>query len=109
MRDLINKSYKDYSYTSRYVQTPYYYHRQDDKYVMGITHYLDDSTVYKLHTVKQGDTFDTLALYYYNNPTLYWIICSFNRITNPYQKLTVGQHLKIPSISNLKFDVNGRM
>lgn len=108
MRQLTGKGYREYSYTSRYTQTPYYYHKSDDKYVMGLTSYLDNTTVYKLHVVEQGDTIDNLALYYYNNPTLYWIICSFNRITDPYKKLVVGEILKIPSISNIQFDLTGR-
>ena len=105
---LTNKSYKDYSYTSRYSPFPYFYNIKDNKYIYGITAYLDDTTPYKLHTVKQGETFDTLALYYYNNPTLFWIICSFNHIRNPYSKLTPGQKLKIPSLSNISFDLVGR-
>lgn len=105
---LNNKSYKDYSYTSRYSPFPYYYHTKDGKYTYGVTAYLDDTTVYHMHTVVQGDTIDKLALHYYNNPTLFWVICSFNRIRNPYVKLTVGQQLKIPSIANIKYDMDGR-
>lgn len=108
MSILKNKSYKEYNYTSRYSPFPYYYHKQDNKYVYGVTAYLDDSTLYSIHTVEQGDTLDNLALYYYNNPTLFWIICSFNRIRNPYVQLTPGQQLKIPSIANIKFDLEGR-
>ena len=108
MNTLINKTYKDYSYTSRYTPFPYYYHIRDDKYTYGITAYLDDTTIYHMHTVVQGDTIDNLALQYYNNPTLFWIICSFNHIRNPYSDLKVGSLIKIPSIANIKFDMNGR-
>lgn len=105
---LTNKSYKDYTYTSRYAPFPYYYHTVDNKYVYGITAYLDDTTAYKMHTIKQGDTLDGLALYYYNNPTLFWIICSFNHIRNPYKNLVAGKQIKIPSISTIKFDLTGK-
>ena len=108
MRNLTNKSYKDYSYVSRYSSFPYYYHTVDHKYIYGITAYLDDSTVYTLHTVKQGDTIDRLALYYYSNPTLYWVICSYNHIQNPYKELKPGTTIKIPSLSNIEFDKKGR-
>lgn len=106
---LTNKNYKNYSYTSRYNAFPYYYHRVDNKYVYGITSYLDDTTVYQLYTVQQGDTMDRIALKYYNNPTLYWIICSFNHIRNPYMKLKEGQKLKVPSISNIKYKISERI
>ena len=93
---------------SRYSNTPFYYHSYDNKYVSGVASNLDTSTPYRMHTVKNGDTFDSLALEYYNNPTLYWIICAFNNIANPYQELEIGSKIKIPSYSTLSFDSNGR-
>ena len=106
---LSNKQYKDYSYVSRYSSFPFYYHREDDKYVYGITSYLDNSTFYTMHTIQRNDTLDNLALYYYGNPTLYWIIASYNHIRNPYTPLIEGQTIKIPSISNIQYDKTGRM
>lgn len=102
---LINKQYKQPSYLSRYTPFPYYYHILDKKYVQGTVSYLSDQTLYTLHTIQQGDTFDNLALKYYNNPTYYWIICSFNRIQDPFQKLVPGCTLKIPAMSNIEFDI----
>lgn len=100
---LKNKSYKTYNKLSRYSNTPYYYHSEDNKYIYGTASHLKDDTPYTLYTVKEMDTFDSLALHYYNNPTLYWIICDFNRIQDPFSKLTVGAQIKIPAISNLEF------
>jgi hypothetical protein len=102
------KSFKDYSYTSRYSPFPYYYNKEDNKYFYGLTAYLDDNTPYIIHTVEEGDNLDNIALQYYNNPTYYWIICSFNHITNPFKSLSKGQTLKIPSMSSLMYDVAGR-
>lgn len=102
---LTNKSYKNYSKLSRYSNFPYYYHTLDKKYIYGKTAYLKDDTLYSIHIVQPRDTFDSLALYYYNNPTLYWIICDFNRVADPYTPLKVGQELKIPSISNIEFKI----
>ena len=108
MEVLKNKAYKESTTLSRYSNFPYYYHSVDNKYVSGITAYLDDSTLYSLYTVKQGDTFDNLALEFYNNPTYFWIICSFNHIRNPYKELVPGQTLKIPALSNIQFDIDKR-
>lgn len=105
MNVLTNKSYKEYTKLSRYSPFPYYYHTKDDKYISATTAYLKDTTVYTLYEVKRGDTFDSLALEFYNNPTLYWVICSFNRIQDPFIDLVEGQKLKIPSISNIEFDI----
>lgn len=108
MSVLKNKTYKDYDYVSRYSPFPYYFNNQDNKYVYGLTAYLKNSTIYTLHNIKQGDTLDSLALEYYNNPTLYWVICSYNRIQNPYKKLVIGESIKIPSLSNIEYDKVGR-
>ena len=105
MEVLTNKSYKVHNHISRYTPFPFWYHTTDDKYVSGRTAYLNDKTVYTLHTCKRNETYDSLALYYYNNPTLYWIICSFNHIQDPYSKLEEGSQIKIPSISNIEFDI----
>ena len=103
---LEEKSYKSYEYISRYTSFPYYYHTEDDKYIYGTTAQLEDSIGYVEHVVNSNlDTFDSLALKYYNNPTLYWVICDFNRIQDPYTKLKIGQRIKIPSLSNITFDV----
>lgn len=105
MEILTDKTYRDYAKLSRYSPFPYYYHTVDDKYIYGTTAYLKDTTSYRMHTVQRGDTFDSLALDYYNNPTLYWIICSFNRIQDPFSSLVEGTQIKIPSISTIEFDI----
>ena len=102
---LTNKSFKQYNHTSRYTPFPYYYHKVDAKYIYGKCAYLKDDTVYQSYIVEKNDTFDSLALEFYNNPTLYWVICSFNHIQDPFQELKEGQILKIPSISNIEFDM----
>lgn len=103
MSVLKNKSFKDENKYSRYTPFPYYYHTKDKKYVYGTTNYLDDTTPYVSHTVVHGDTYDSLALYYYNNPTLYWIIASFNRVEDCLEDPIEGTTIRIPSISNIKF------
>lgn len=108
MNKLIKKSYKDYSYISRYSAFPFYYNSEDRKYIYGLTAYLDNTTVYTLHKIQQGDTIDRLALEYYGNPTLYWVICSYNHIRNPYKSLVQGRTIKIPSLSNIAYDKSGR-
>lgn len=103
---LINKNYKDYHRVSRYGLFPYYYNRMDGKYMYGITSHLKtDETSFVSHKVELGDTLDTLALYYYNNPTYYWVIADFNRIQDPFAELELGTILKIPTFSNIEYDI----
>lgn len=106
MNKLINKKYKSYDRTSRYQVFPTYYHKIDKKHMYGITSHLrTEGTKCVAHKVKHNETLDSLALYYYNNPTYYWIIADFNRIRDPYEQLVVGTILKIPTFSNISFDV----
>lgn len=101
---LTNKAFKTYLRLSRYSNYPYYYNTLDDKYIYGITSNLSDSTPYSIHTVAQNDTFDSLALKYYNNPTYFWIIADYNRYNDPYVRPLIGTKLKIPSLSELIFE-----
>ena len=100
---LTHKQYKQYNYISRYSISPIYYHTLDDKYLVGRDKCLKDDTLYQTYKVLQGDTYDSIALRFYNNPTYYWIICSFNRILDPFENPVKGTLLKIPSLSNIKF------
>jgi len=100
---LKNKSYKSYDRLSRYSNFPIYYNTLDDKYCSGTVSYLDDSTQYLSYKVEFNDTYDKIALKHYNNPTYYWVICNFNRISNCFEKPEPGTIIKIPIISNIEF------
>lgn len=102
---LKNKAYKQYETMSRYSPFPYYFHTEDGRFTYGMTAHLKDDTPYQTYYVQHGDTLDSIALKFYNSPTKYWIICSFNRIRNPYKELIVGESLKIPSLSSIEFDI----
>ena len=104
MEVLTTKAYKQYDRVSRYSVFPYYYNRKDKKYICGITSHLKtDDVNFVRHKVIEGDTLDTLALYYYNCPTYFWIIADFNNIIDPFEDLKLGQILKIPTFSNVEF------
>lgn len=104
MEILTDRAYKEYERVSRYSVFPYYYNRVDNKFFYGLTSHLDqEGTKFVPHVVKEDDTLDSLALYYYNNPTYFWVIADFNRIQDPYKDLEVGSVLKIPTFSNIAF------
>lgn len=104
MRDVIkNKAYLQYSKISRYSAFPYYWNETDGKYMGGTTNQLDDTTDFVYYETNPGDTYDSIALKYYDNPTYYWVICDFNRILDCFEKPKVGTRLKIPTFSQLKY------
>ena len=101
---LSKKQFRDYSYTSRYNNFPYYYHRLDDKYVYGSTAWLKDDTPYTLYKIRKGDTWDILSLRFYDNPTFFWILCEFNHVQDPYSELVPDKVIKVPTKSSIEFD-----
>ena len=101
---LKNKSFNDYDYTCRYSSTPYFYHTVDEKYTYGIPTQFGKELQYVAHKVTDTDTLDSLSLKYYNNPTYFWVIASFNDIFDIYEPLIKNYSiLKIPNISGIYF------
>lgn len=105
MNILTDKQYKNYDRLSRYEIFPTYYNTVDNKYFYGTTAQLSTDTPFISHKVSQNDTWDSLALYYYGNPTYYWIICDFNRIQDPLSRPKLNTIIKIPTFSAIKFDI----
>lgn len=104
MEKLINKRYNNFDYTCRYTSVPYYYDTEKQEDIYGIGTQLSNKTSFVSHTVRPEDTLDSLALTYYNNPTYWWIIAYFNRISDPFIRLSTKYSIiKIPSISSIEF------
>lgn len=103
MDKLIDKSYRSYDYISRYSSFPYYYDTDLERYLYGTTSYINQDIPYIVHIVKERDTYDSLALKYYNNPTLYWAICDFNKIQDAFSTPEPGERLLIPTLSSISF------
>lgn len=96
MEILQDRTAKSSEYYSRYNGTFYYYNTLDNKYQHETTKWLSHDNKVTKYVVKKDDTYDSIALYFYNNPTYYWIICDFNRILDPIEAPTPGTLLYIP-------------
>ena len=104
MDALTDKSYLEYENLSRYAQFPYYYHKFDNKYMMGTTAWLNTDVEYVLVKVKPTDTLMSLSNTYYGRPDYYWVIADFNRILDAFENLSeYHTTIKIPSISQITF------
>lgn len=104
MNTYTDKQTKDYPSLSRYESVPFYYDTLNNKYIYGLCRPLSESSSYTLHTLVPSDTLDSLALFYYGRPDYYWIIADFNRIVDPFIKLTDKfKTIKIPSISYIYY------
>ena len=104
MDTLKNKRYGKFSYTSRYTGIPYYYDTTNKREVFGLVKPMLKNSAWVAHKVVQDDTLDSLALDYYNNPTLWWVIAFFNNIQDPFIHLQDKfDIIKIPNISSIYF------
>lgn len=102
---LKNKSKISYSYISRYAAFPFYYHLLDKKFIYGITKQLSTNTTYVEITVNQEDTLDSIANTYYGRPDYYWIIADFNRIKDPFIKLSDHfTKINVPALSAIEYE-----
>ena len=104
MSVLSNKAYKEYERLSRYSAFPYYFQNVDKKYIYGTTSQLvTDDVPFTIYEIQRGDTLDSIALQFYNDPTKYWIVADFNHIQDPLLDLKMGDTLKIPNLSSIAY------
>lgn len=106
MNILTNESTKTSEYFSRYNGVAQYYNKHDKKYQLALKAWLKKDFDSVPYVVEKGDTFDFLALKFYNNPTYYWLICDANDIINPMKEPEEGDVLLIPALgSDIQFEV----
>lgn len=55
-----------------------------------------DITKFDLYEVKEKDTWTAISYKYYNTIKLWWLICKFNNIKNPFTDLKIGNIIVIP-------------
>ena len=103
MKVLVDKQYKNYSYFSRYSSFPFYYNVNDGKYTYGITSQLSKDVTYVIYKAKKFDTWDSIALFYYNSPTYYWVLTDFNDVQDPFTQIQEGQEIKVPTLNSIVF------
>lgn len=105
MDKLKNKTFQQYDYTCRYTGVPYYYNTEDQKYIYGLSSNMIKDISWVAHKVKQEDTLDSLALNYYNNPTLWWVVAFYNDIQDPFIHLSDNYEIiKIPNLTSIAFN-----
>lgn len=104
MEALSNKFRKVYDTLSRYSQSDSYYNKLFDKYITETGSHLRTDTSYTLYQVEPGDSFDSIALKFYDNPTYYWVLLEFNRLIDSFADPIPGLFLKIPEISKIEFE-----
>lgn len=57
---------------------------------------------YTVYEVIFGDSWTNISYKFYGTIKLWWIICKFNDIKNPFEELLPGSFLKIPNENLVK-------
>lgn len=55
------------------------------------------SIYYQVYQVSDSDTWTGISYKFYKTVQLWWLICKFNDIKQPFQQLVPGLFLKIPT------------
>lgn len=55
------------------------------------------SNFYTIYEVSATDSWASISFVFYKTYKLWWIICKFNNIKNPFTELTPGKLIKIPN------------
>ena len=100
---------RNYPHISRYRNTPrlfddlfsMYYHR------FGQSYDIQNSYSDKFHKVdlRTENRLDLIALQYYNNPMLWWIIAGANNIIDAFE-VPIGTVLRIPALQSV-YEIGG--
>lgn len=54
-------------------------------------------TYYFDYEIGEADTWTNISFKFYNTIKLWWLICKFNNIINPFTELIPGKRIKIPN------------
>jgi nucleoid-associated protein YgaU len=110
MDTLKNKKYFKYGYLCRYTGTPFFYDTLKERESPGIAQSVSLDAPSFTHKVKPGENLDSLALKYYNNPTYWWVIASFNGIQDAFIDALYKEYpiLQIPNIGAITFEKEKR-
>ena len=55
-----------------------------------------DPSLYSEYIITEDDSWTNISYKFYNTIELWWLICKFNHIKNPFKELIPGDVLKIP-------------
>lgn len=86
---------------SRYEDSKVY--KLNNEYHIGIRKILEKKNFEDniIHTVVEGERFDSIANTYWGRPELFYIICDWNDIFDPIFELTTGMQLTLPSYKTI--------
>lgn len=65
-----------------------------------------DPSLIDIYEIAEGDTWTNISYRYFGTIKLWWLICKFNNIKNPFKELETGKFLKIPTKELMESIIN---
>lgn len=59
-----------------------------------------------IYEVAEGDTWTNISYRNFGTIKLWWLICKFNNIKNPFEEIEAGKFIKIPSKELMETIIN---
>jgi hypothetical protein len=63
-------------------------------------------TLYKTYEILEGDTWTNISFKFYKTIKLWWLLCKFNDVINPFVELIPGKFIKVPNESVVEMLLN---
>lgn len=61
----------------------------------------NNESYFHYYTVEEDDWFDNISYKFYKTPNLWWVVATFNNITNPFEGLVAGQIIRVLNFNNV--------
>jgi hypothetical protein len=65
-----------------------------------------DGNLINIYEIAEGDTWTNISYRYFGTIKLWWLICKFNNIKNPFDELEAGKIIKIPTKELMETIIN---
>ena len=69
---------------------------RSNKTIMVLGSEAASSDLYDAYQFSSGDSWASVAYRFYGSTELWWVICKFNQVSNPFAMPSVGDVVKIP-------------
>ena len=56
-----------------------------------------DDSYFNYYILKDTDTWTAISYKFYETPELWWLICKFNNVQNPFSEIVAGKEIKVPT------------
>ncbi len=56
-----------------------------------------DSSLFSSYMIQENDSWTNISYKFFHTVELWWLICKFNEVKNPFKELTPGTIIRIPS------------